>query len=49
MSNVKGRKDHLGVDVKGRRLFADDGALKAIPWEALCEPDEIELEMIATA
>src|SRR5262245_34095135 len=24
------------------RLFAEDGALKAIPWEALCAPDTTE-------
>ena len=37
MSNVKGRMDHLGVDVKGRRLFAaalDNNTLEVIDLKA---------------
>src|ERR1700687_670053 len=37
MSNVKGRMDHLGVDVKGKRLFAaalDNNTLEVIDLKA---------------
>ena len=37
MSNVKGRMDHLGVDVKGQRLFAaalDNNTVEVIDLKA---------------